>query len=48
MLSMRNPWSMNLGGGRSLKTEEDGNGGFHAMFEVFHQMHFLVSSSFMM
>lgn len=31
-----------LGSGRHLKPVEDGKGGYHALIEVFHQLHCLV------
>jgi hypothetical protein len=32
-----------LGDGRKLKPIEDDEGGYHALIEVFHQLHCLVS-----
>jgi hypothetical protein len=34
-----------LGNGKHLKPVEDEEGGYHSMFEVFHQLHCLVSAS---
>lgn len=35
--------TVNLGDGKTLRPVTDGSGGYHAMVEVFHQLHCLVS-----
>jgi len=37
--------TVDLGNGKHLKPVEDKEGGYHSMFEVFHQLHCLVSAS---
>lgn len=37
--------TVDLGEGRTLKPVDDDEGGYHALFEVFHQLHCLVSTA---